>query len=191
MSGMGKLLQVLTPVLVSIAALFVSAASVFVSWSSYKDSHTVEQHTATSKYAEVSATRSQFHEKARHSHGHWTDTVSGAGFNGDSLVYVYYPSRYDHQAQPSNISALHNDRRCPTLGSPARITNGSFISNGIPIDKKLSAGIYYLEVEGASSRKEKFIPIQVQIGDNPPAAPLRGPPSGCRNNLWPSGQLGD
>jgi hypothetical protein len=168
------------PVSVAIAnaavTIVVSFAALSVSIFTLVDSHTTEQHQVTSRYASIKVDLPRLTTTDKAEDGDWSETVSGSGFNGDTLVNVYYPSAEDFEPQPSNGQASQDYRTCPFLEMPVLLSSGSFVAH-VPILGKLPGGQDYIYVRGATSQQEVFAAIQ--IGDAPLPAPTSTPSLSC------------
>jgi hypothetical protein len=149
------------------SALLIAGAAAFISYIAWNDSHSVEQVQATSNKASIDVDSFVLLKANIGKDGNWSETVSGSGFNGDTLVYIYYPSD-DSQPVPSD-----DPYYCPYQEMPVLVNSGSFVDH-VPISKKLSDGQYYIYVLGPISKKQ--LSASIQIANEPLSAPT-SPPS--------------
>jgi predicted ribosomally synthesized peptide with SipW-like signal peptide len=156
----------------AIATIAIAGVAVGLSLATWSDSHTTEQHQVTSKYASIKVDRPMLTDADKGKDGNWSETISGTGFNGDSLVYIYYPSAEDFEPQPSGGKGNQDYRECPFLGMPVLVNSGSFVAH-VPIWGKLPGGLDYIYVQETTRKKNLFAPIQ--IGSKPQAAPTSTP----------------
>jgi hypothetical protein len=153
----GKILWSLVPVAISLVALYYT--------------HKTYDQTHTSDSATISVTSDQLIASAATKH-EWTETINGAGFYGDSAVYIYYPGPNSlQQPQPDNAPSINN---CPADRVLVELTNGNFTAQKVFIPEGFSAGTYNIYAEGVKSTK--IIPYPITIGSPPPSpAPLSSP----------------
>jgi hypothetical protein len=147
--------------------IFLAGAALFISSIAWKDSHSVEQVQATSNKASIDVDSLVLVKDAKGKDSNWSETVSGSGFNGDTLVYIYYPSD-DSQPVPSG-----DPYYCPYREMPVLVNSGSFVSH-VPISEELPDQQYYIYVWGPASTKQ--LSASIWIGNEPQSAPT-SPPS--------------
>jgi hypothetical protein len=156
----------------AIGTLTIAGVAVVFSINAWSDSHTIEQHQVTSNYAYIRVDHPTLADADKGKDGNWSETISGVGFNGDSLVYIYYPSADDFEPQPSGGQGNPDYWECPLLEMPVLLSSGSFVIH-VPIWGQLPEGLAYIYVQGAASGKGFFAPMH--IGYKPPAAPTSTP----------------
>jgi hypothetical protein len=167
----------------AVATFVLAGFAVSISLLAWSDSHTVEQVEDTSNGAHIVVDRPVLVEADKGKDGNWSETVSGSGFNGDSLVYIFYPS---DPPQPKPSGGQADQDYCPLQDMPILVNSGSFVAH-VPISGKLPEQQDYIYVLGSASEKQFF--ASILVGNKPPPAPTSSPPaptlsSGCVKQIF-------
>jgi hypothetical protein len=159
-----------------LATTGLAIASLLVSIAAYN-------HASTSFIASITATPASLMKiSVPRGASSWDVTVTGSNFNGDSQVWVHYPTDADIK-NPSPSGVKKSPLECPQMHLAVSVSSGSFTAK-IPISADLPDGTYYIYAIGINTGKEAFFTIQV--GPVPQQSPPPAPTSGNTPTGLPS-----